>query len=321
MQAFPIKGNNGNYIYFPNDNDTIVNIEKFSSTFLGVNVETKQKVLIKLINTDILKYYPQRLKLLLEAHNNLKHENILQTKDIVIIEQYIFIITEFFENYSLKKLINDKSLNKKKYEGFFLKIIIQSLIALEYLHCNGLSHCNMTPDKILIENNSFGSPDFDNPSVKIWDLDLIKINKTDSYCEWPDYKSFNIDYASPEQLLNINSLVGAGTDIYSMGLILYEAVAKRHYMAEHSNTFFKQRMQYSTPISNTDKIDDYLFLIIYKACAKKEFHKSARYYNNAEKHEIISTGIQKRYKSAKEFGLTIIKYMDYNMYDNDEDQN
>ncbi len=314
MKAFPIKGENGNYIYFPNEKDTVINANKFSTEFMGLNVDNKEKVICRFLNPEVIKINPQKINLLIEASKLLKHENITKTYDIIIEGQNIILIQEYYEHFTLKDLIYNRQLKHTKYDIFFIKIIIQTLIALEFLHTNKICHCNICPENILIYHYYNGRPNFDEPEVKLTDLDSIKLNYSSMFSYWEEHKTFRLLYASPEQILNLENLVGPQSDIYSMGMVLYETIAKKHLMSEQKNNFYIKRMQYSTPLNNSHNIEDSMFDIIKKACAKKEFIKSSRYYSKHEKTEIVKTGIDHRFKSAKELGLALIKYMEYHNY-------
>lgn len=314
MQPTPLKGDNGNYIYFPNDAETVVKADKFSTTFLGLNVENKEKVHCKLINPETLKISIEKLNLFLEAGKLLKHESFINTLDVIVQDTTIIVIQETFEHYTLKDLIINKQLQVGKYDVFFIKCIIQVLIGLEFLHQNKVCHLNISPENILIPHYYQGKPNFENPEVKIGGTELLKLCNTSMPSDWGDLKTANILYSSPEFVLKNEKLIGLHSDIYSMGLVLYETVAKKHLMDGHTNRFFINRMQYSTPVRNIHKIEDYMFAIIQKACIKVEFKKSARYYTDPQIKEVLQLGIDNRFTSAKEFGLTLIKYMEENNY-------
>ncbi len=314
MQTYPLKGENGNYIYFPDNKETIIHAGTFSIDYLGFDVETKEKVICRHLNPELININPRKLNLLTEALKLLKHENIARIKDVIHVGNQTIIIPEYYDHYTLKDLIKSREMKKSEYDLFFIKIIIQVLIALEFLHTNRLSHCNLNPENIHILHEFGGRPDFNEPEVKISGLDLLKLNGTPMPADWGNLKSPGILYSAPEQVLGFHELIGAQTDIYSSGLILYEVVSKHHPMEDQTNMHFMKRMQYSTPLRNMHKIEELMFKIISKACIKKEFEKSSRYYTVPEIREILNIGIEHRFGSAKEFGLTLIQYIEHNNY-------
>ena len=311
MQAYPLQGENGKYIYFPEEKDTVLNADSFSISYLGINAESKTKVICKHINSDSFRVNSGKLNIYIEASRILKHANIVNTIDIIIEKDFIMLIQEYSEHYTLRDLIYNKSLKGDKYYDFFIKIIINSLIGLEFLHSNGLCHCNLNPGNIQILHYYNGKPNFEDPLVKITGLELMKLNNSHSPSNWDNLKSADILYSSPEIVLNIQNLVSPSSDIYSMGLILYESISKHHLMSEYTNQFFIKRMQYSTPVRNFHNLEDYMFSIVKKACNKVEFMKSSRYYSEEEIAQILSLGISNRFISAKELGIILIKYLDY----------
>jgi eukaryotic-like serine/threonine-protein kinase len=314
MQAFPLKGENGNYIYFPDDKETVIHAGAFSVDYIGFDVKTKEKVICRHLNPELIKINQIKLNLLTEALKLLKHENLVSTNDIIKIENQIVLITEYYEHYTLKDLLKSREMRKSDYDLFFIKIIIQILIALEFLHSNKISHCNLNPESIHVLHQFGGRPNFEEPVVRLSGLDLLKLNGTPMPSDWGNIKSPGLFYAAPEQVLGFHDLIGPHTDIYSVGMILYESVSKHHPMEEQTNVHFMKRMQYSTPLKNMHKIEELMFKIITKACIKKEFEKSSRYYTAPEIRDFLSIGIEHRFKSAKEFGMTLIQYLEHNNY-------
>lgn len=105
--------------------------------------------------------------------------------------------------YSLKKWLE----NRTCIDLQICKSISQQIInGLEYIHNNNIIHLDIKPDNIFM---------FDNNQIKIGDFGMA-INKQDNICS---VKGTYV-YASPEQLNN--QLVNMSTDIYSLGIVLYE---------------------------------------------------------------------------------------------------
>lgn len=92
--------------------------------------------------------------------------------------------------------------------GLFLKICG----AVEYAHANLIIHRDLKPQNILVEKG--GEP-------KLLDFGIGKIlNDPAGDASITLQRAFSLDYASPEQIRG--GLISTATDVYSLGLILFE---------------------------------------------------------------------------------------------------
>lgn len=88
----------------------------------------------------------------------------------------------------------------------------QIAAALNTANENGFIHGNLTPDSILVSHTA------DAASVKVFDFDPA----TDGYYKRPNHRSpFSIAYLAPENFSGFSN-VDARSDIYSLGIILYQ---------------------------------------------------------------------------------------------------
>jgi len=133
----------------------------------------------------------------------LNHPNIVKVYDIEDLYRTVFIIMEFLEGFSLKYLLINKP---KPSLVSVVDIILQVCSGLEYAHKQGIIHQDIKPANIFIQPDG---------QAKIVDFGLA--------CP-----QGNIDfdmpgtpfYMSPEQIQG--EPVDERTDIYSLGIMLYE---------------------------------------------------------------------------------------------------
>ena len=181
---------------------------KFSTVYLGLHSETKEKVAIKKItkskiNTD---------NLLIKEISIMKilfHPYIIKMYCVIENPENIFIISEYC---SKGDLITNLMENGAFDEYNACKIFQQILSALEYLHKNNICHRDIKPENILL--NSEGE-------AKLSDFGLSKFFNNNeflnTFCGSPIY-------AAPEMLQG-KEYDGIKIDIWCLGISLYTMVA------------------------------------------------------------------------------------------------
>jgi hypothetical protein len=114
-------------------------------------------------------------------------------------------VMEYVEGVPLLDYLGAGSVDRL---GLFLKICG----AVEYAHANLIIHRDLKPQNILVEKS--GEP-------KLLDFGIGKIlNDPAGDASITLRRAFSLDYASPEQIRG--GLISTATDVYSLGLILFE---------------------------------------------------------------------------------------------------
>ena len=147
--------------------DKYENIEYLGKGTFGVvrlyqDKLTKEKVAIKIINKNkiINKYYEDNIKRELNILQNIKHINIINTKQILNDSENIYIIMEYCENGELFNLIVDETFLKENEAAYYFYQLINGV---EYLHQKGIAHRDLKPENLLLTKNYI---------LKIIDFDL-----------------------------------------------------------------------------------------------------------------------------------------------------
>ena len=114
-------------------------------------------------------------------------------------------VMEYVEGVPLMEYLGTGNVDRL---GLFLKICG----AVEYAHANLIIHRDLKPQNILVEKS--GEP-------KLLDFGIGKIlNDPAGDASITLQRAFSLDYASPEQIRG--GLISTATDVYSLGLILFE---------------------------------------------------------------------------------------------------
>jgi serine/threonine-protein kinase len=143
----------------------------------------------------------------------LNHPNIVQVIDCGRHEQLYYFVMEYVDGTNFKEILEDNLFTLPQR----LKVIVQTLRALEYAHNNGVIHRDIKPANLLISQDGH---------AKVADFGIALVKDSPS-----DPKSETVvgtpAYMSPEQWNTSGDTVDHRTDIYSTGVILYEALTSK----------------------------------------------------------------------------------------------
>ena len=140
----------------------------------------------------------------------LEHPNIVNIYDVGSENGMYYIVMEYVEGITLKTYIEKKGqLNFKE----AISIAIQVGRGIEAAHNKGIIHRDIKPQNIIISTEG---------KVKVTDFGIARA--TSSNTIHADVMG-SVHYASPEQARN--GYVDGNSDIYSLGIVMYEMVTGR----------------------------------------------------------------------------------------------
>lgn len=157
------------------------------------------------------------------AVSALNHPNIVTIHEIGNSNSQHFITTEFIDGETLRQHMASKQLNL----GEVLEIATQIASALAAAHAAGIVHRDIKPENVMLRRDGI---------VKVLDFGLAKLASqelavnphpaaTETVKTNPGMVLGTVQYMSPEQARGKD--VDARTDIWSLGVVLYEMVAGR----------------------------------------------------------------------------------------------
>ena len=195
--------------------------------YLAEDMKLGRKIAIKILsqefttNKDRLHRFEQEAS----AASNLNHPNILTIHEVGVDEGRHFIATEYIDGVTLRRKMAAAQLEPSE----ILDIAVQIAGALEEAHAAGIVHRDIKPDNIMVRRNGY---------VKVLDFGLAKLTETidrgPSDGEAATRVLVQTDagvvmgtshYMSPEQTRG--KPVDARSDIWSLGVVLYEMIAGR----------------------------------------------------------------------------------------------
>jgi serine/threonine-protein kinase len=168
-----------------------------------------------------------------KAASALNHPNILTIYEIGEADGKPYIATEFIEGETLRHHIEDSRMKSRE----VLEVTVQVASALSAAHQSGIIHRDIKPENIMVRPDGY---------VKVLDFGLAKLTEKQALTTNSDAATISrkatdpgtvmgtVQYMSPEQARGHS--VDARSDIFSLGVVLYEMVAGRAPFAGESST-------------------------------------------------------------------------------------
>jgi eukaryotic-like serine/threonine-protein kinase len=192
---------------------------------------------------------------------SLSDNNIVNVYDVGADGDINYIVMEYVQGKSLKEILNERG---KLSTDQALAVGIQIGKALEHAHKNNIVHRDIKPHNVLVTNEGV---------VKVTDFGIAK--SSDSVTITNSSKVLgSAHYFSPEQAKG--NVVDNRTDIYSLGIVLYELVTGRvPFDAESPVSIALKHIQEPVvpPIQLNENIPDALNKLILKAIEKEPFRR------------------------------------------------
>lgn len=144
----------------------------------------------------------------------------------------LYLVMEFVEGPSLGRILRDGPLSEE--DG--ITLLERMAAGLSAAHAKGVVHRDLSPDNIIL-------PGAQVAAAKIIDFGISKQLANEAGTIIGDAFAGKYSYASPEQFGMYGGSVDARSDIYSIGLVLVEAVrGKRLDMGANPSTAIQARM-------------------------------------------------------------------------------
>jgi serine/threonine protein kinase/Flp pilus assembly protein TadD len=193
--------------------------------YLAQDTQLRRPVALKLLPPDSTENKDRLLRFEQEAYaaSALNHPNILTIYEIGQANNIRFIAAEFIEGETLRQRMTDTQMGFSE----VLDTALQVASALDAAHQSGIVHRDIKPENIMIRKDGY---------VKVLDFGLAKLTESHGLDPQPEAETIRlvktepgvvvgtVSYMSPEQLRG--SSVDGRTDIWSLGVVLYELVTR-----------------------------------------------------------------------------------------------
>lgn len=243
------------------------------------------------------------------AAAQLAHTNIVNVYDVGNDGDIHYIVMEYIDGYTLKELIYK---NAPLDNRLACDIAMQIAAGLENAHAHGVIHRDIKPENILL--TKIGGK----LTAKVTDFGIAKASSLEN--TQGDYMG-SVHYFSPEQAKGEN--VDQRSDIYSLGIVLYEMVTGT-IPFEGESALDLAMKHIKSPIPDprmvNPKVAPEIIEIIKKACAKepRNRYQSARAMGQALKNVYEGKGTVEGVNKKNKINKKPIPDIDDNFEEDDE---
>ena len=250
--------------------------------YQGVHPAIGSRVAIKVLSHECLEHpeFVQRFFDEARAVNFIRHENIVNVLDLAHLpDGRPYIVMEHLDGQTLRGLLTGQ---QATFDAV-VAVIEEVLAALEAAHAKGIVHRDLKPDNIFVTPAGH---------AKVLDFGIAKLRPelTGQRAATRTGAVFGTpQYMSPEQALG--STVDARTDLYSMGVVLYESITGRRPF--EGSTMYALLQKHVTevptpPSAHRSGVPPSLDQVVMRALAKD---------------------VKARFSSAKEFRVALAQVM------------
>ena len=218
------EGENGNVYLCMKIQDNKTYVVKMSTSFTRkidfLNLEQ--------IIRDISKNSENIYYLYIHKYNDFWIEETIQNDDKnqknFVKKKIIYMVSNYCSNGNLVEFINkikesnkeNKNINDMLNSDFYWDIIFQMMISLDFLHKLGYIHLDIKPTNYLVDEGGV---------LQLTDFSLsVKENEVDKLLSLYEYEG-DSKYISPEMFQKQNKIISKKTDIFSLGLSIYELLS------------------------------------------------------------------------------------------------
>lgn len=192
-----------------------------STVSLGMHLPLNKPIAIKSFNGlidlfrgELTPQIRKELKCQIEDYANIESDFVLSVLDVNVNADVPYLISEFCGGGNLRNLMDREALPP----DVALTLFHQACLGLKAAHDRGLVHGDLKPENLLLTTRG---------NLKLADLGFSQLAQSESLAKQHAYVGYSsLGYLAPEMFRQDRHYT-VSSDIYSMGIILYELLVGR----------------------------------------------------------------------------------------------
>jgi hypothetical protein len=168
-----------------------------------------------------------------EAATRLRHPRCLRALALERDDRHVYVAYEYVPGRTLREALRGGELD----DAAAVEATAQVLEALAHAHAKGIVHRDVKPANVMLEES-------DGVSVRVLDFGLAQLEEAETLTAAGDVPG-TLAYIAPERLAG-RSATGAA-DVWSVGVVLWEALAGRHPFSAFSPLETARRVAAGAP--------------------------------------------------------------------------
>ena len=186
----------------------------FSNVYLYKDIISQEKYAVKIMEKDFILKNLETLEIInkeIEIQSRINHPNIIRLYNIYENSNTIYMIMEYLNNGNLFDFIHKE---KEKLDmNLSINISLEIALAIKYLHCRNITHCDLKSKNVLLDQNYH---------IKITDFRFSKMVNI-LFEKSNKLKGKKINFYMPPEIMK-NLKYEEKSDVFSYGMIIYEII-------------------------------------------------------------------------------------------------
>ncbi|HEY7185900.1 MAG TPA: TonB family protein [Vicinamibacterales bacterium] len=182
----------------------------------------------------------ERFQQEVRAAGTLSHQNIVGVHDFGDVDGRPYIVMEYVDGRTLSDVLLDPAALTLADK---LRLMQQLCAALDYAHTRGIVHRDIKPANLMIDRRG---------DLKVVDFGIAKLG--DGQLTRTGNVLGTLAYMSPEQIEGRS--IDRRSDIFSVGVVLYELVTSRHAFQGDTPSTIIRAIIYDQPVALTTLVPD-----------------------------------------------------------------